>query len=234
MGKRGKKYKNAAEAIDSTAEYSLDEAVELLHDVSYANFDEAADVAVRLNVDPSHADQMVRGSVVLPHGSGKDTTVLVFAEGNKADEAEEAGADYVGSDDFIERIEEEGWVDFDVAVATPDLMGKVGRIGRILGPRGLMPNPKSGTVTNDVTQIIEELKAGRIEFRVDKNGVIHTTFGRASFTGDQLKENLQALIRILARKRPASAKAPYFKSINISTTMSPGIKVDPGFARAHF
>jgi large subunit ribosomal protein L1 len=231
MATHGKQYRDASEQVDPAAQYKLDDGIELLTEVNYANFDESCDAAIRLNVNPRHADQMVRGSVVLPNGSGQEKTILVFAEGDLAERAEDAGADYVGGDDLIERISEEGWLDFDVAVATPDMMGKVGRIGRILGPRGLMPNPKSGTVTDDVEQIIEELKAGRIEFRVDDAGNIHAPFGKSSFTLESLKENLKELVRILARKRPASAKAPYFKRISISTTMSPGITLDPGFAR---
>jgi large subunit ribosomal protein L1 len=228
---RGKKYRAAAEKVDPAAYYGLDEGVALVKEMSYANFDESVDAAINLNVNPRHADQMVRGSLVLPHGSGKDTRVVVFAKGEHASAAESAGADFVGADNIIERITEENWTDFDVAVATPDMMGQVGRIGRVLGPRGLMPNPKSGTVTFDIEKIVKELKAGRVEFRVDKAGIIHISFARSSFSHDQIKENLLEVVGTLARMRPASAKAPYFRKISISTTMSPGLKFDTGFAR---
>lgn len=233
MANRGKKYEDANEKIDPAHYYALDEAVSLLKETSYANFDESADAAFRLNVNPRHADQMVRGSLVLPHGTGRDKTVLVFARGEKATEAEEAGADIVGGEDLVEKISEENFLDFDVAVATPDMMGQVGRIGRILGPRGLMPNPKAGTVTFEVEQIVDELKAGRVEFRVDKAGIVHIPFGRSNFSAEQLRENLVEVGRTLADLKPASAKLPYFKSISISTTMSPGIKLDESFARDH-
>ena len=231
MVQRGKKYDDAAEQVDPAREYQIDEAVSLLKDIAFANFDEAADAAFRLNVNPRHADEMVRGSLVLPHGTGQDKTVLVFARGQKAEEAEEAGADIVGDEDLVERIQEQNFLDFDVAVATPDMMGEVGKIGRILGPRGLMPNPKSGTVSMDVETVVNELKAGRVEFRVEKAGIIHITFGRMSFSEDALRDNLNAIAEELANLKPASAKLPYFKSIAISSTMSPGIKIDPGFAR---
>ncbi|MFB6265366.1 MAG: 50S ribosomal protein L1 [Bradymonadaceae bacterium] len=231
MTRRGKRYEDAAEKVDREREYDISEAVSLLKEVSFADFDESADVAFKLNVNPRQASEMVRGSLVLPHGTGADTDVLVFARGDKAEEAEEAGADIVGDEDLVERIQEEGFLDFDVAVATPDMMGEVGKIGRILGPRGLMPNPKSGTVTFDLEQIVEELKAGRLEYRVEKAGIIHVPFGRVRFDADELEENLTALGEELARQRPAGAKLPYFQTINISSTMSPGIKVDPAFAR---
>ncbi len=231
MVQRGKQYEDASEKIDPTYAYNVSEAVSLLKEAAYASFDESADAAFRLNVNPRHADEMVRGSLVLPHGTGADTKVLVFAQGQKADEAEAAGADIVGGDELVERIDEEGFLDFDVAVATPDMMGDVGRIGRILGPRGLMPNPKSGTVTSDLDDIIEELKAGRVEFRVDDAGIIHLTFGRVSFSADELEENLIEIAEELVRLKPASAELPYFQSISVSSTMSPGIKVEPGFAR---
>jgi large subunit ribosomal protein L1 len=231
MAQRGKQYEDASEKIDPTYHYDISEAVSLLKEAAYASFDESADAAFKLNVNPRHADEMVRGSLVLPNGTGAETKVLVFARGQKATEAEEAGADIVGDEKLVERISEEGFLDFDVAVATPDMMGEVGRIGRILGPRGLMPNPKSGTVTSDLGEIIEELKAGRVEFRVDEAGIIHMPFGRVSFSADELEENLIEIAEELVRLKPASAQLPYFQSISISSTMSPGIKVDPGFAR---
>ncbi len=231
MARRGKQYEDASEQIDRAREYPIGDAVALLKDVAFANFDESADAAFRLNVNPRHADEMVRGSLVLPHGTGQDKRVLVFARGDKAEEAEQAGADIVGDEDLVERIQEENFLDFDVAVATPDMMGEVGKIGRILGPRGLMPNPKSGTVSMDVEKVVDELKAGRVEFRVEKAGIIHITFGRMSFAADELEENLVAIGEELADLKPAGAELPYFESIAISSTMSPGIKVDPGFAR---
>lgn len=231
MVKRGKNYEDAYDQIDREREYKIGDAVSLMKDVSFADFDESADAAFRLNVNPRHADEMVRGSLVLPNGTGQDKTVLVFARGQKAEEAEEAGADIVGDEDLVERIEEDNFLDFDVAVATPDMMGEVGKIGRILGPRGLMPNPKSGTVSMDVENIVDELKAGRIEYRVEDAGIVHITFGRLSFSEAELEENLTAIGEELARQKPAGAELPYFKSISISATMSPGVKVDPGFAR---
>lgn len=226
----GKKSRAAAELIDRTKRYSVEEGLELIKKAGFARFDESVDVAINLNVNPRHADQMVRGSVALPHGRGRNVRVLVFAKGEKANEAREAGADFVGDMDLIEKIQTEGWLDFDTAVATPDMMGQVGRIGRVLGPRGLMPNPKTGTVTFEVGKIVKELKAGRVEFRVDKAGIIHLSFGRASFEQDMLADNLKAVIETLARIKPASAKAPYFKSIALSTTMGPGLKLDTTFA----
>jgi len=231
MVERGKNYEDAYDEIDRERDYEIGDAVSLMKDVSFGNFDESADAAFRLNVNPRHADEMVRGSLVLPNGTGQDKTVLVFARGQKAEEAEEAGADIVGDEDLVERIEEENFLDFDVAVATPDMMGEVGKIGRILGPRGLMPNPKSGTVSMDVETVVDELKAGRIEYRVEKAGIVHITFGRLSFSEDDLEENLSAIGEELARQKPPGAELPYFKSISISATMSPGVKVDPGFAR---
>ena len=231
MSRRGKNYEDASEQIDPAREYKVEDAVSLLKDISFANFDESADAAFRLNVNPRHADEMVRGSLVLPHGTGQDKTVLVFARGQKAEEAEDAGADIVGDEDLVERIQEENFLDFDVAVATPDMMGEVGKIGRILGPRGLMPNPKSGTVSMDIEKVVDELKAGRVEFRVESAGIIHITFGRMSFEADALEENLVAIAEELAGQKPAAAELPYFESIAISSTMSPGVKVDRGFAR---
>lgn len=229
MAKRGKKYRAARERVDSFKRYGLSEGVALLKETSYAKYDESVDVAVNLNVNPRHSDQMVRGSVSLPHGRGRTVRVLVFAKGEKATEAREAGADFVGDMDLVERIQE-GWLDFDTVVATPDMMGQVGRIARILGPRGLMPNPKAGTVTFDVAKIVNELKAGRVEFRVDRSGIIHVSFGRASFAANQLEDNLRTVIEQLARLKPASAKSPYFKNISVSATMGPSIKMDTGFA----
>ena len=231
MVQRGKNYDDAYAEIDPAHEYNVSEAIALLKDVEFANFDESADAAFKLNVNPRHADEMVRGSLVLPHGTGRDKKVLAFARGQKATEAEEAGADIVGGEDLVEKINEEGFLDFDVAVATPDMMGEVGKIGRILGPRGLMPNPKSGTVSMDIEQVVNELKAGRIEFRVEKAGIIHVSFGRMSFGADELEENLRVIAEELARQKPAGAKLPYFQSIAISSTMSPSVKVDAGFAR---
>jgi large subunit ribosomal protein L1 len=227
---RGKSFRVLSEKIDATRRYSVADAVSLLKETTFTKFDASVDAAFRLNVNPRHSDQMVRGSVALPHGRGKAVRVVVFAKGEKASEAEAAGADFVGAEDLVAKITD-GWMDFDAAVATPDMMGQVGRIGRILGPRGLMPNPKTGTVTFDVGKIVGELKAGRLEFRVDKSGIVHIPFGLARFSEEALRENLLAVAEILARLRPATAKAPYFRSIGISSTMSPGIKLDTSFAK---
>ncbi len=229
MAKHGKKFRAALGRVDRLKAYDLSEGLELIKDVSFARFDEGVDVSVNLNVNPRHADQMVRGSVSLPHGQGRDVRVLVFAKGEKATEAREAGADFVGDMDLVQKIQE-GWLEFDTTVATPDMMGQVGRIGRVLGPRGLMPNPKTGTVTFDVAKIVGELKAGRVEFRVDKAGIIHVGFGRVSFDADKLRDNLVAVLGELARLKPASAKAPYFRQITVSTTMGPGVKLDTSVA----
>ncbi len=234
MARHGKNYRDANKKVDPAKLYGLEEGIALVKQMAFASFDESIDASINLNVNPRHADQMVRGSLVLPHGRGKTTTVLVFAKGEHASQAEAAGADYVGTDELINRITEDNWTEFDVAVATPDMMGQVGRIGRILGPRGLMPNPKSGTVTFDIEKIVKELKAGRVEFRVDKAGIIHISFARASFSEEQIKDNLEEVVGTLARLRPASAKAPYFQKISISSTMSPGLKLDTGFAREMF
>lgn len=231
MARHGKKYRDAAEQVDPVKLYGLDEAIASLKKLSSTNFDASVDAAINLNVNPRHADQMVRGSLLLPHGRGKQTTVVVFAKGEHAAAAEEAGADFVGADNIIQRITKENWTEFDVAVATPDMMGQVGRIGPILGPRGLMPNPKSGTVTFDVAKIVSELKAGRVEFRVDKAGIIHLSFARVSFDEEQIKENLIEVVSTLARMKPASSKAPYFRKISISSTMGPGFKLDTNFGR---
>jgi len=225
--KRGKKWKEAAGQIDRTVLYEPLAAFELLKKVAPAKFDETVEVAVRLGVDPRHADQQVRGAVVLPFGTGKTRRVLVFAKGDKAKEAVEAGADYVGAEDLVAKIQGEGWLDFDVAIATPDMMGTVGKLGRILGPRGLMPNPKTGTVTFDVERAVKEVKAGKIEYRVDKAGIIHAPIGRVSFDTEKLVENLRTLVDALVRARPAAAKGQYLKSIAVSSTMGPGIKVNP-------
>lgn len=225
MAKRGKRYQDAAKQIDRTKQYDPQEAIELLKSVAKAKFDETVEAAVRLNVDPRHADQQVRGAMVLPHGTGKTRTVLVFAKGDKAKEAEAAGADFVGAEDMVEKIQKEGWLGFEVAIATPDMMGMVGKLGRILGPRGLMPNPKTGTVTFDVTQAIQEVKAGKIEYRVDKAGNIHVPIGKASFDAEKLAENLKALVQQLIRVKPAAAKGQYIKGITLTTTMGPGVKV---------
>ena len=227
MPKRGKKWKEAARQIDRTVLYEPLAAFELLKKVAPAKFDETVEVAVRLGVDPRHADQQVRGAVVLPFGTGKTRRVLVFAKGDKAKEAVEAGADYVGAEDLVAKIQGEGWLDFDVAIATPDMMGTVGKLGRILGPRGLMPNPKTGTVTFDVERAVKEVKAGKIEYRVDKAGIIHAPIGRVSFDTEKLVENLRTLVDALVRVRPAAAKGQYLKSIAVSSTMGPGIKVNP-------
>ncbi len=226
MPKRGKKYLEKLNLIDRLKRYSLDEGLELLEKVSYANFDESVEAAFRLGVDPRHADQMVRGTVVLPHGTGKSVKVLVFAKGEKEKEAAEAGADFVGAEDLIEKIKG-GWLDFDKAIATPDMMGAVSKIGRILGPRGLMPNPKVGTVTFDVGKAVKEVKGGKVEFRTEKTGIVHTIIGKKSFGKEKLKENFLTLLDTLIRLKPAASKGAYLKGIALSTTMSPGIKIDP-------
>ena len=223
--KKGKKYLAARGRIDRQKVYPLNEALKLVKETMYANFDETIEASLRLGVNPKHADQMVRGTVVLPHGIGKDVRVLVFAKGEKEEEAREAGADYVGSEEYIEKIKG-GWLDFDVAVATPDMMKSVGKLGRILGARGLMPNPKSGTVTLDVTKAVKELKAGKIAFRVDKAGNIGVPLGKASFDQEKLSENLRALMEAILRVRPAAAKGQYVRHLAICSTMGPGIKVD--------
>ncbi len=230
MPDRGKKYKKAVNPVDRTKRYPLEEAVQLALSSSFTRFDETVDMAVRLGVDPRHADQMVRGAVVLPNGTGKTTRVLVFAKGEKEREALEAGADFVGSEEIIEKIKG-GWTDFDKAVATPDMMGTVGKIGKILGPRGLMPNAKTGTVTFDVAKAVREIKAGKIEFRAEKNGIVHAPVGRVSFGPEKLMPNIMSLFEILLRLKPSSAKGTYLKSVTISTTMGPGIKIDPSFVK---
>ncbi|PID55653.1 50S ribosomal protein L1 [candidate division KSB3 bacterium] len=226
MAKKGKKYLEAVKKIDAEKKYTLEEGLALLKEVSYANFDETIDIAVRLGVDPRKADQMVRGSVGLPHGTGKTVRVLVFAKGEKEQEAQEAGADFVGSDDLAEKIQG-GWLDFDRAIATPDMMGTVGKLGRILGPRGLMPNPKTGTVTFEVAQAVKDVKAGQVEFRVEKAGIIHCPIGKRSFSEDQLVGNAKALLQQLVRMKPSTSKGQYIRSVAVSSTMGIGIKLDP-------
>lgn len=230
MAKRGKRYLESVKKIDRTARYDLDAGIKLLKETKRTKFDESVDIAIRLGVNPKHADQMVRGTVVLPHGIGKPVKVLVFAKGEKEKEAKEAGADYVGAEDLVEKISS-GWTDFDKAIATPDMMGMVGKLGKILGPRGLMPNPKVGTVTFDVAKAVKELKAGKVEFRVDKTGIVHTGVGKISFAEGKLKENILALMDVIIRSKPPSSKGTYLKSIAISTTMGPGIKLDPNTLR---
>lgn len=233
MASHGKRYKDAALLIERGKVYEPDEAMKLLKETASLKFDPSVEAHIRLGVDPRHAEQMVRGTVALPHGSGKVVRVAVFAQGDKAAEATQAGADVVGGDDLAERVES-GWLDFDVAVSTPDMMGRVGKLGRILGRRGLMPNPKSGTVTFDIERVVTELKGGRIEFKVDKGGIIHVLFGRGSFEVDQLADNLATLTDAINRAKPKEVKGQYFKSFTVASSMGPGIRVDvPGLlARA--
>ena len=223
--KRGKRYKEASSKVDKTRYYLLEEGIQLLHQLPKAKFDETVECAVRLGVDPRHADQMVRSTVVLPHGTGRKIRVLVFAKGEHELAAREAGADYIGAEDLMEKIQG-GWLDFDVAIATPDMMKVVGRLGKILGARGLMPNPKSGTVTVDIANAIRDAKAGKIEFRVDKAGNLHVPLGKLSFSDTQLRENLLSFMDAVVRSKPSTAKGTYVKSITITSTMSPGIKID--------
>lgn len=230
MPKRGKKYTESRKKLNSQTRYDFVEAVKIALDSSYAKFDETVDVAVRLGVDPRRADQMVRGTVVLPNGLGKEVKVLVFAKGEKEKEALDAGADFAGHEDLIQKVKD-GWFGFDKAVATPDVMGDVGKIGRFLGPRGLMPNAKTGTVTFDVAKAVQELKAGKIDFKVEKAGIVHVPTGKVSFGVDKIIENVSAFIEKILRMKPAASKGTYLKSISISTTMGPGIKIDPAFAR---
>jgi len=230
MKKRGKKYVAAATKTDLNRGHDLSEGLQSALDMSYARFDESVDISVRLGVDPRHADQMVRGSVMLPNGTGKDVRVLVFAKGEKEKEAKDAGADFIGNDDLLEKIKG-GWLEFDKAVATPDMMGSVGRIGKILGPRGLMPNAKTGTVTFDVARAVKDLKAGKIDFRVERAGIVHAPMGKVSFGVDKLLENLGAFMETIIRLKPASSKGTYLKSISLSTTMGPGIKIDPAYVK---
>lgn len=230
MGKKGKKYIEARKKVDRTKKYELEEAVRLVTETSHARFDETVDIAIRLGVNPKKADQMVRGTVVLPHGTGKTSRVLVFAKGEKAKEAQDAGADYIGAEDLAEKIQG-GWLDFDKAVATPDMMGQVGKLGKILGPRGLMPNPKVGTVTFDVGRAVKEIKGGKVEFRVEKAGIVHAPLGKISFGAEKLTENARSLLEVVMRAKPPTSKGVYLRGIALSTTMGPGIKVDPLEAR---
>ena len=225
MASKGKKYRQIAEKVDTTKRYSIEEGIALVRDLKVAKFDESVDVAVNLGVDPRHADQMVRGAVVLPHGTGKTVRVAVFAKGDKAREAEAAGADIVGAEELAKRVEE-GFLDFDTAIATPDMMGVVGRLGRVLGPRGLMPNPKVGTVTMDVTRAVTESKAGKIEFRVEKAGIVHAPIGKTSMEAEKIEANLRELLATLVRLKPSTSKGVYIKGVALSTTMGPGIKLD--------
>lgn len=224
--KKGKKYTEAAKLIDKTVQYEIEEAVGLVKKTAVAKFDETVEAHIRLGVDGRHADQQVRGAVVLPHGTGKTVRVLVFAKGPKVDEAEAAGADFVGGEELIPKIQNEGWCDFDVVVATPDMMGVVGRLGRVLGPKGLMPNPKAGTVTMDVTKAINDIKAGKVEYRLDKANIIHVAVGKVSFNEEQLTDNVNALLDAIRKAKPSSAKGQYFKSVTLASTMGPGVKLN--------
>ena len=231
MAKRGKRYREASELIENATaenggELSLEMAVSLIKQTAKVKFDESVDMDIRLGVDPRHADQMVRGSVALPHGTGKEVRVLVLTNEGKQAEARDAGADLVGLDDFVDKIQKEGFTDFDVMIASPDVMPKIGRLGRVLGPRGLMPNPKSGTVTNDIADAVQAVKAGRIDFRVDKAGILHTAIGKSSFSEEQIRENAEAFLREVMRLRPSSAKGIYIRSVTLSTTMGPAVPVD--------
>lgn len=225
--KRGKKYQDSLKAYDKSVLYDPEEALQISVDTAKANFDETIEVSIRLGVDPRHADQQVRGALVLPHGTGKTQRVLVFAKGDLAKEAEQAGADYVGGDEYVEKIKNENWFEFDVCVATPDMMGVVGKIGRVLGPKGLMPNPKSGTVTRDVARAISDIKAGKVEYRVDKTGIIHVIIGKKSFGKEKLADNLRALMEAVIKAKPSAAKGTYLKSVVVSSTMGPGVKINP-------
>lgn len=226
MAKKGKRYQEALKLVDRTKLYEPREAFELLPQVAKAKFDETIELAVRLGVDPRHADQQVRGTVVLPHGTGRTERILVLAKGDKVKEAEEAGADYAGGAEFIEKIQNENWFEFDVVIATPDMMGEVGKIGRILGPKGLMPNPKAGTVTFDIAEAVEEVKAGKVEYRVDKAAIINVPIGKASFGSEKLFENFKTIIETIVRARPAAAKGRYLRSVTVTSTMGPGIRIN--------
>lgn len=226
MPKRGKKYKEAAGLVDRTQLYDAKEALELITKMASAKFDETVEIHARMGVDGRHADEQVRGAIVLPHGTGKETKVLVFAKGPKVAEAEEAGANFVGGEDMAEKIRKENWFDYDVIVATPDMMGVVGKLGKVLGPKGLMPNPKSGTVTMDLAKAITEIKAGKVEYRLDKTNIIHTQIGKVSFGPEKLADNFNALMNAIIKAKPAAAKGQYIKSLSISSTMSPGVKIN--------
>ena len=225
--KHGKKYVEAAKLYDKQTQYDRDEAVAIVKKLATAKFDETIEAHIRTGCDGRHADQQIRGAVVLPHGTGKTARVLVFAKNAKADEAQAAGADFVGAEELVPKIQNEGWLDFDVVVATPDMMGVVGRLGRVLGPKGLMPNPKAGTVTMDVTKAIQEIKAGKIEYRLDKTNIIHVPIGKASFTEEQLADNFQTLIDAINKARPAAVKGQFLKSVTLAPTMGPGVKLNP-------
>ena len=227
MPKRGKNYKEALKEFNKAELYDLEQAMEIVIKTSKAKFDETVEVHTRLGVDGRHADQQVRGAIVLPHGTGKEKRVLVFAKGPKATEAQEAGAEFVGAEEMAQKIQSEGWFDFDVVIATPDMMGVVGRLGKILGPKGLMPNPKSGTVTMDVAKAIQEVKAGKVEYRLDKTNIIHTPIGKVSFGPEKLMDNFNALIGAIIKAKPAAAKGQYLKSVTVASTMGPGVKINP-------
>ena len=224
--KKGKRYVESAKLVDRTNLYDVEEAVSIIKKTANAKFDETIEAHIKLGVDGRHADQQVRGAVVLPHGTGKKVRVLVFAKGDKVEEAQAAGADFVGGQELVPKIQNEGWLDFDVVVATPDMMGVVGRLGRVLGPKGLMPNPKAGTVTMDVTKAVKEIKAGKIEYRLDKTNIIHVPIGKASFTEEQLSDNFQTLIGAINKAKPATLKGQYLKSVTLAPTMGPGVKVN--------
>ena len=225
--KRGKRYVEAAKLYDKQTQYDRDEAIAIVKKLAVAKFDETIEAHIRTGCDGRHADQQIRGAVVLPHGTGKTARVLVFAKNAKADEAEAAGADFVGAEELIPKIQNEGWLDFDVVVATPDMMGVVGRLGRVLGPKGLMPNPKAGTVTMDVAKAIADIKAGKIEYRLDKTNIVHVPLGKASFTEEQLSENFQTLMNAIIKAKPSALKGQYLRSVTLTSTMGPGVKVNP-------
>ncbi|WAW14845.1 50S ribosomal protein L1 [Peptostreptococcus equinus] len=227
MAKKGKRYAEVSAKVDRSVYYDASQALQLSVDTAAAKFDETIEAHIKLGVDSRHADQQVRGAVVLPHGTGKTKRVLVFAKGEKAKEAEAAGADFVGADELVKKIQGENWFEFDIVVATPDMMGVVGRLGRVLGPKGLMPNPKSGTVTFDVAKAIEEIKAGKVEYRLDKTNIIHTTIGKASFGQEKLFDNFKVLMEAIVKAKPSAAKGQYLKSITVSSTMGPGVKINP-------
>lgn len=227
MAKRGKKYLESLKLIDKATLYEPSEAAELVQKTAKANFDESVELAVRLGVDPRHADQQVRGTVVLPHGTGRDVKVLVITKGDKIAEAEQAGADFVGAEEMVEKIETENWFDFDVIITSPDMMGVVGKLGRVLGPKGLMPNPKSGTVTFDIADAVKDIKAGKVEYRVDKNAIINVAIGKVSFGSEKIMENLNVIMDAIIKAKPAAAKGKYLRSVTLSSTMGPGIKMNP-------